>query len=113
MIKSAEQRTHMRWPIRAHAELRLENGMLMEGQSRDVSLNGVLLTSERILPVGNSCRVSLVMDAEMQAIRIDVHGHVVRMDEMGIAIEFSHVDVENFDRLRQYVMRQAEESEVD
>lgn len=113
MIKSAELRTHTRWPICAHAELRLENGMLMEGQSRNVSLNGVLLTSERMLPVGNSCRVSIVVDDELQAIRINVYGRVVRMDEVGIAIEFAYVDVENFDRLRQYVMRQAEEAEVD
>ena len=113
MIKSAEQRTHTRWPIQARAELRLDNGMLMEGASRNVSLNGVLLTSEQILPVGHSCRVSLIMHETMAPLRIDVHGQVVRMDDVGIAIEFSYVDVDNFDRLRQYVMRQAEEMEED
>jgi len=76
----------------------------MEGESRNVSLNGMLITSERLLPVGNTCRVSLLLHGNVGNLRLEMHGRVVRVDDEGIAIEFSQVGIESLEHLRKLVL---------
>lgn len=111
MIKSAEQRNFTRCPVHARTEVRLDNGLLMEGESRNVSLNGMLITSERLLPVGNTCRVALMLHGNVDNFRIEMHGQVVRVDEAGIAIEFSQIDLESLEHLRKLVLYNADDAD--
>lgn len=104
MFENSDKRGSMRCAIRAHAQVRLENGLMMEGESRNVSLGGLLLSSELMLPVGNPCRVSLVVEDDGEDFRIEMRGRVVRIDEDGLAVEFSHLDIESRECLRRVVL---------
>lgn len=83
----------------------------MEGESRNISLNGMLITSERLLPVGNTCKVALMLRGNVDHLRIEMHGQVVRVDDSGIAIEFSHVDLESLEHLRRLVLYNADDAD--
>jgi hypothetical protein len=85
--------------------------MIMEAQSRDVSLNGMFVNSDRMLPVGHDCHVTLVLEGGVGKFHVATDGRVVRVDEDGIAIEFSEVEIEGADHLRKLLLCNADEPE--
>jgi hypothetical protein len=111
MMQKLDAREFSRCLVTAKVEVRLDSGVLVEGRSRDVSLNGLWFASERSLPVGNTVKVMLVLNAGGTEHRIEVHGHVVRVDEGGVAVEFTEIDSDSVDHLRRLVMYNAESAE--
>lgn len=111
MSPGPEQRRYTRSTVCARAELRLSCGMLMEALSRDVSLNGMFVNSDRMLPVGHTCHVTLMFEGGVGKFRVATNGRVVRVDEDGIAIEFEEVEMEGGEHLRKLLLCNADEPE--
>lgn len=93
-------------------EVRLPSGVLLEGQTQDVSLKGVWFATERSLPVGNLVKVCLVLSSGDEHYHIETQGRVVRVDQGGMGIEFTEIDSESIDHLRSLVMYNAEDADV-
>jgi len=111
MAKSTEAREFSRSPVRIRAEIRLTSGVLVEGQARNVSLNGLLFATERALPIGHDVKVSLILDTGSQEHRIETAGHVARVEAQGVAIAFNHVKAESLEHLRQLVLFNADDAD--
>ena len=113
LSSSQEQREFSRSEVAIRSEVRLQSGILLEGQIRDVSLNGAWFSTERSLPIGHPVQVSLVLSGGEPAeeIRIDLRGQVVRIEEGGVAVEFLSVSDEGIDHLRRLVLYNAQDSE--
>ena len=107
MTAHQEGREFSRSPVTARAQVRLESGVLVEGRAHDVSLNGVLFYSDQLLPVGNAVHVTLVLNGGNGEYRIETEGHVVRVLEAGVAIEFTEVDADSIEHLRKLVLLNA------
>ncbi len=107
-----EQRRNMRSSISARAELRLHTGVLMEGNSRDISLTGIFIHTDRMLPVGNTCHLTVVLEGGASEFRIDTKGEVVRVDEDGIAVEFYEVALDSLQHLCKLLLYNADEPEL-
>lgn len=111
MTKKPEGREFTRSPIRARVEVRLGNGILVEGRAQDISLNGIFFVTERSLPIGTHVRLNLVLDGGDTDCRIETYGTVVRIGEHGVAINFEEIDETSITHLRRLIMYNAEDAD--
>lgn len=111
MSQEFEAREFSRSPISALAQVRLESGVLVEGNAHDVSLNGVLYNSSHCLPVGNLVHVTLLLGGSRGQQRIEAEGHVVRVIQDGVAIEFEHINAKSIEHLRRLVLYNAQDAD--
>jgi len=93
MISNAELREGSRHPIHARTEVRLGNGIIVEGEAKDISSRGFMFHSENRLPVGKSVRVILIPEQDEPApYRINADGFVARLHDEGVAVSFTDID---------------------
>jgi len=110
--KKVEHREFSRSSVSVRSQVRLQCGVLLEGRVCDVSMNGVRFITERSLPVGSVVRVSLTLgDPEGHEVRIDVAGAIARIVEKGVDIQFTSIDAESVEHLRNLVLFNAEDGD--
>jgi len=109
--KKSESREFTRSPVRVRTQVRLASGVLLEGQARDVSLKGILFATERALPKGTAVRVAMVLAIGGQELRIETEGAVARVGEGAVAIEFTQIDSESVEHLRNLVLYNAPDTD--
>jgi len=103
MATYAEHREYSRSPIHARTEVRLCNGITVEGKAVDVSLRGLMFATENRLPIGKPVRVMLILDGDREPKRIVVGGQIARLDDAGVAVHFTDLDLDNAEYLRDIV----------
>lgn len=103
MATYAEHREYSRSPINARTEVRLRNGITVEGKAVDVSLRGLMFATEDRLPVGKPVRVMLILEGNREPKRINAGGHVARLDDAGVAVCFTELDLDNTQYLRDII----------
>ncbi len=111
MAGSTESREFSRSSVRTRVEIRLATGVLVEGEARDVSLNGLLFETERALPIGHEAKISLILSGGSKEHRIETTGRVARIEARGVAFTFDRVDAESLEHLRQLVLFNADDVE--
>jgi hypothetical protein len=111
MTGESEAREFSRSVVCAHAQVRVESGVLVEGSAHDVSMNGVLFSSTQCLPVGSSVHVTLLLDGGYGEQRIEAEGHVVRVVTDGVAIEFKHISADSVEYLKRLVLYNADDAD--
>lgn len=99
MPTAVESRGFSRCPLTARAELRLSSGVLVEGETRNVSLNGILFATERSLPVGHDVKITLILQGPDGCYRIQSEGYVSRVADDGVGVAFERVRKESLDSL--------------
>ena len=70
----------------------------------DVSMNGVFIRSGELIPAGTKCRVRLSNDA---GLLIDVEGEVSRVDADGMAVQFTSLEIDDYQHLQRLVQYNA------
>lgn len=106
----AEHRAYSRSPIHARTEVRLGNGITVEGKAVDVSLRGLMFVTENRLPIGKSVQVMLIMDGNSEPHRINAGGHIARLHDEGVAVQFTEMDLDNTQNLRELISFNAPKS---
>ncbi len=108
-MKEKEERATERRHLTAHVEVRLERGVLVEGWVVDISEHGVLLATERSLPMGSRVRVLVYPGCCLDEDRFCWHGTVARLDIRGVAVAFDAMDEAPRARLGEMIARHAGE----
>lgn len=103
MAKTKDGRRYERRPVQTRVEIRMESGVLVEGESRDLSLRGLWFATDRSIPVGNPTQVRLCLETDLGRITVVTWGRVVRDDEGGVAIEFTDMAADSEGSLRRLV----------
>lgn len=98
------QRQFTRAAVELKAEIRLDCGMLIEGHTRDISLCGALLTTERSLPRGHPVRVILNFTLDGEPYRVRTQGYVARVDDAGIAVAIQQIHPESLPPLCRIIL---------
>lgn len=106
MGKKSEARKFSRSPVSVRLQVRLDNGILIEGETRDVSFTGLWFQTDRSLPLDSTVRI--LIEYAPGSERIDTRGKVVRVDEGGVAIEFIDPREESEEHLQRLVLDNAE-----
>jgi hypothetical protein len=92
--------------VRAHVEAQVssDSPVLIAGDARDISLNGVYVLCKERLPTGTPCRVFLFLGDPQEQLVIRANGKIARADETGMGIELTGIPVDSFDHLRNLVL---------
>lgn len=102
MASYIERRKQVRKPVPMRVEVRLESGVLVEGNTVNVSLNGLLFETERSLPLGTRVRVYLTPESPSHE-HIMCKGEVSRLDDWGVAIAFDQIQPGQVETLYHYI----------
>jgi hypothetical protein len=99
--------------VDAHAEVEVftDGNWKISGSSANLSLNGLLLEVSLPSLVGKSCSVILSLPAHPEPLRINAKGIIVQSQKGKMGIQFTSVDCEDFDYLRNLVLYNSENPE--
>ena len=109
---SRERRRRTRIRFRFKAMVAVDNQEI-KVQTRNLSLKGMLCSSNKIFQEGQICRVTLNLsqDNEPEPIRAVIHGRIIRTDPNNTAIDFNLMDATSFFHLKKIVEYHAQEPE--
>ena len=94
-----EKRKRMRVPVHFDVSVKLE-GKLIKVQIVNISLTGILCTSNRLFQTNDACQVIISLRDDLQ---ITIDSKMLRVGEQETAISFVAMDEESFVHLRRVV----------
>lgn len=96
-------REFTRIPIHVMAEIKAGETVFRTDKTQDLSMKGLFLHCEKVLPLKSLCDVSLIIGSQENPIRIDIKGRVTRSSDSGMAIEFTEIDLDSYDYLQNLI----------
>ncbi|MCS6925966.1 MAG: PilZ domain-containing protein [Candidatus Binatia bacterium] len=94
----ANRREFTRVPLSLEADILAGDTPILSGRTEDLSMKGLSLVCDTLLPVGTVCRIVLQLSGREAAasltplmLTIQLEGKVVRVTERGFAIEFREI----------------------
>jgi len=88
-----------------------EEKIHIEGNSSNLSLGGMYVNTIRDFPIGQNCKVGVLLSGGTEKTTLEMEGSVVRKEPGGIAIAFDSMDLDSYSCLRNIVRYNASDSE--
>ncbi|HOQ32713.1 MAG TPA: PilZ domain-containing protein [Candidatus Hydrogenedens sp.] len=111
VIKEPSQKQDLREFTRCNiclkAEVRLANGILLEGETENISMKGLWFRTEKTFPKDTPVRVHLYLSGTMEKESLDIRGFVVRIEADGMGIRFEEIDSDSVEHLQRLLMYNA------
>lgn len=86
--------------------LRLPNGGVVQGELREVSVNGLHLAFDEPPQSKGPCHVGMLLQTEKGALEVHAAGSIIRAHEDGVVVHVEKVvGVESMEHLRGLVLR--------
>ncbi len=73
------------------------------GSSKDLSLKGLFVNSEKKIPMDTNCLVQIFLTGMTEKVTLNMRGQIVRTDDMGTAIAFTSMDLDSYTHLKNIV----------
>lgn len=107
-----DRRNFSRVEFRVSALLQAE-GVAIKGEVTDVSLHGLYMETDELIPVGSPVEITIYLSSTTEPVVINVKGTVARLVPGGIGCAFDKMDIESFAHLRSIISYQGgDESKV-
>lgn len=100
----SNRRNYERHLIRKFALLKLTNGEIIEGQTRDLSAGGAFIECEPDIDLeqGTECSISLTLDEEDdERLITEIYGYVIHSDGGGLGCNFLKVNSTYYQFIRE------------
>jgi len=107
-----EKRQFTRVPFRTEAKILTSSRVISSNKLRNISLGGAFVEVHEHLPEGEPCVLSVDLIGAASLLRIQVDGHVVRVEEDGIAVKFTKIDLDSLIHLRHLIKVHAMDPDV-
>lgn len=105
-----ERREFYRVSPKMRVRLDAESHPVIDGQIRDVSLQGLFVTCAMLLPLGTVCRVTIALDAADGTAAIRGRAIVVRVAADGLALHVTRLDDrDSYTHLKNLVLYNADD----
>ena len=113
MEKHQSEREFTRITTRFNIEVTAGEKAIRSGQTQNLSMKGVYVVCDDALPAGTECRIAIRLSETEEGPVITARGKAIRggTEPPGFAMEFSEVDLESYEHLRQMVMLNSQEPE--
>ncbi len=112
MNESAEHRDFTRVPLHIRADI-CAGDTAVSGRAADVSVKGLFVACTHSMTVGSDCEVALSLVGGVEPLEIDARGTVVRAIPKGVGVEFSEIDPEGYEHLRNLVLYNAPDDDAE
>lgn len=90
----SNRRNYERLLIQKYALLKLENGEVIAGQTRNISMGGAFLECEPDIDLseGTECSISLILNEGYEEELTEIHGYISHSGTEGLGLNFLKVD---------------------
>ena len=75
-----------------------------EADSRNISLMGIYLVPEKMLPLQSLCRLQISIQGDSSCMDFTIRGKVCRVDEQGMGIAFVDMEKDTFVHIKNLIM---------
>ena len=75
----------------------------IEANSRDLSLKGIFVTTEKKFSSGTKCAITVYLTGTIDKIELLMKGTIVRVSDNGMGIGFDSMDVDTYSHLKNIV----------
>ena len=82
-----------------------------EANSKDISLKGIFVGTEKRIPVGTPCDIEILLMGTSTRLALSIKCIITRQDASGLGIAFDSVDIDSFIHLKNIVMYNASDPE--
>ncbi len=108
--EDTEKRKNTRVAFRTEVEVStLDETFLARADTRDISLQGVFLRTDRKLPLNQHCDLQIKLTGASSVLSICAKGRVVRQDDNGVGIVFEGVDLDSYFHLKNLLLYNADD----
>lgn len=107
MRSQNENREFSRSQVQVRTEVRLDNGIMLDGTGVDISLRGMRFLTEHALPVGKTVHVRVILEGGTESPHLELEARIARVESGGVALEFTTVDADSIEHLRRLVLYNA------
>lgn len=105
---AANRRSFTRIKVKVGVELDVVGHGIIVGLTDDLSLNGLFLDTDEVVPVGTSCSVSMRFPIDLpDALCMTAQARVARVRPNGLALHFHEIPLETLEHLRNLIRYQA------
>jgi len=101
--KERRQGKRIRFSSRIHITTKNDT-IGARADSRDISLKGIFLLPEKMLPLNTFCSLKISLTGESSTMTFTVHGKVCRHDEQGMGIAFLDMEEDSFVHIKNLVL---------
>lgn len=74
-----------------------------KGNSRDLSMKGMLIDSETMFSPGSKCSIKIYLTGGIDKIELQMKGTIIRSADNGIGITFDSMDLDTYSHLKNIV----------
>jgi hypothetical protein len=99
VVMDQEKRKRLRVPVRFDVSIKL-GGKIIKAQLINISLTGILCTSNRLFQQNAPCQVIISLGTDL---KITIDSKILRIGEQETAISFITMDEESFGHLKRVV----------
>ncbi len=108
-----EKRKFTRIPFETTIKVTAGTTVIVSNRSRDIGLGGAFVVTEGTsLPESTSCVLEIDLIGPASLLRIQVEAEVVRVDEEGMAMKFTKIDLDSLVHLRHLIRVHAQDPET-
>ncbi|HOK09731.1 MAG TPA: PilZ domain-containing protein [Candidatus Hydrogenedens sp.] len=108
-LPKQDLREYARCHICLSAEVRLSNGILLEGQTENISMKGLWFRTEKTFPKNTPVRIHLFLTGTQDKQALNIKGTVVRIEADGMGIKFEEVDSDSAEHLQHLLIYNSSE----
>ncbi len=80
-----------------------ESRIQVSGSSKDLSLKGVFVNTDKAPEVGSKCSLAIELTGTIEAFVLEIQGHVARHGDGGVAVIFDAMEVDTYTHLKNVV----------
>ncbi len=77
--------------------------IILEGNSRDLSVKGIYLETVQDIPVGTKGLIEIILTGLEEKLTLQINGNVARKDKTGIGIKFDPMNLDSYTHLKNIV----------
>lgn len=88
-----------------------ESEIEAEANSKDISIKGIFVNTEKKIPVGTPCDIEILLTGTSTRLALSIKGIITRQDASGLGIAFDSMDIDSHFHLRNIVMYNASDSD--
>ncbi len=102
-MEDNEKRKNTRVHFQASADLKFADKSYSKCETENLSVKGVSVLGVTGHQLGEKCELALALSGSTSELRLEMKGEIVRIDENGVALHFTEIDLDSFYHLKNIV----------
>lgn len=88
------------------------DGTAVVGTLRDIAIQGAFITCAPAMDLGTPVEVTILLHGGIDDIPVKARATIVRIEEEGLGVHFTEIDLESVEHLRNIITFNAEEPDI-